>query len=100
MNTQRLNIAAVIAASVAFFAASPSFAQEADAAQTAVAAVATSKTTSVSRTQIQAEALEARRLGLSDGGEGPAVEATPAQRESIRLAGLRAVQALTVTAAR
>lgn len=99
MTTQRLNIAAVIAASVAFFAASPSFAQEADAAQLATASVS-QVASGASRAQIQAEAIEARRLGLSDGGEGPTVEATPAQRESIRLAGLRAVQALTATAAR
>lgn len=100
MTTQRLNIAAVIAASAAFFAAVPAMAQEADATQTAVTVVAKSAMPAVSRVQIQAEAIEARRLGLTDGGEGPAAEATPAQRESIRLAGVRAAQALTAAATR
>lgn len=44
-----------------------------------------------SRAQVMAEAVEARRLGLVVHGELPMPEATPAQLESIRLAGERAL---------
>lgn len=44
-----------------------------------------------SRAQVTAEAIEARRLGLVVHGELPMPEATPAQLESIRLAGERAL---------
>jgi hypothetical protein len=44
-----------------------------------------------SRAQVTAEAIEARRLGLVVHGELPLPQATPAQLESIRLAGERAL---------
>lgn len=44
----------------------------------------------VSRAQVQAQAREAMRLGLLQGGEGPARVATAQELESIKLAGLRA----------
>jgi len=46
----------------------------------------------VSRAQVRAEAIEARRLGLVAQGEMPAREATAAEAELIRLAGLKAQQ--------
>lgn len=46
---------------------------------------------SKSRPQVVAETLEAKRLGLIVYGELPTPEATPAQLESIRLAGERAL---------
>jgi hypothetical protein len=53
-----------------------------------------------SRAQVRAEAIEARRLGLLDTrGDGEPVVATPAQAESIRQAGLRAIGATTLAAA-
>jgi Domain of unknown function (DUF4148) len=45
-----------------------------------------------SREQVQAEAAEALRLGLIGHGEAGPPQATPAQLEQIRLAGLRALQ--------
>ena len=53
-----------------------------------------------SRTQVRAELPEARRLGLLDRrDEGGPVQATPAQSELIRQAGLRAAgSALTLAA--
>lgn len=55
----------------------------------------------LSRAQVRAEAIEARRLGLLDGnGEREPREATPAQAESIRQAGLRATGDLTLAAGR
>lgn len=44
-----------------------------------------------SRAQVMAEAVEAGRLGLVVHGELPMPQATPAQLESIRLAGERAL---------
>jgi len=46
----------------------------------------------LSRVQVLAETVEARRLGLIPHGELPARDATPAELESIRQAGLKAVQ--------
>jgi hypothetical protein len=54
-----------------------------------------------SRAQVQAEAIEARRLGLLEHrSDSEPVVATPAQAESIRQAGLRAAGASTLAAAR
>lgn len=44
-----------------------------------------------SRAQVMAEAVEAKRLGFVVHGELPMPQATPAQLESIRLAGERAL---------
>lgn len=56
---------------------------------------------SLSRVQVRAEAIEARRLGLMTYGESdqPRVP-TPAELESIRQAGLRAIGMENVTARR
>jgi len=54
-----------------------------------------------SRTQVRAEAIEARRLGLLDGhGDRDPVQAAPAQAESMRQAGLRAIGATATLASR
>ena len=53
-----------------------------------------------SRAQVLAEAREAQRLGLIARGEMPIPVASAAQRESIRLAGLRAHEARDTLAAR
>jgi hypothetical protein len=45
----------------------------------------------LTRTQVQAEAREAQRLGLTPFGEEQARAATPADLESIRIAGQRAI---------
>lgn len=55
------------------------------------------KPSMLTRAQVLAESAEAHRLGLIAYGDGVAPVATPAQLESIRMAGLRA---LTMTAAR
>jgi IS5 family transposase len=47
----------------------------------------------LTRTQVTAEAREAMRLGLIPVQEGGARAATPAEREQIRQAGLRAAEA-------
>lgn len=46
----------------------------------------------LTRAQVRAEAIAARRLGLIAAGEGPARDATPSELEQIRQAGLKAVQ--------
>jgi hypothetical protein len=51
---------------------------------------ALSKST-LTATQVQAEAIEARRLGLIAEGEKPMREATPPELEQIRQAGLKAL---------
>ncbi len=51
-----------------------------------------------SRTQVVAETLEAKRLGLIVHGEMPMPEATPAQLESIRVAGQRALMGQSLLA--
>jgi len=51
-----------------------------------------------SRTQVAAETLEARRLGLIAYGEMSMPEATPAQLESIRVAGQRALMGQSLLA--
>ena len=51
----------------------------------------------LTRAQVVAEAVEARRLGLIAHGESSAPIATPAQLDRIRMAGLRA---LSMTASR
>ena len=50
------------------------------------------------RVQVVAETLEAKRLGLIVQGEQPIPEATPAQLESIRVAGQRALMGGSVVA--
>ncbi len=52
------------------------------------------------RAQVTAEAREALRLGVIGADEGTLRAATPAQLEQIRAAGLRALDAGTVQAAR
>lgn len=54
----------------------------------------------LSRIQVLAETREAQRLGLLDRHDGYAPEATPAQLEQIRQAGLQAVQNPVVATAR
>lgn len=54
----------------------------------------------LSRAQVRAEATEARRLGLIAQGEMPVREATPAEAELIRLAGVKAQQQQLQFAAR
>ncbi len=51
-----------------------------------------------SRTQVAAETLEAKRLGLIAYGEMSMPEATPAQLESIRVAGQRALMGQSLLA--
>jgi hypothetical protein len=46
----------------------------------------------LTRVQVRAEAIEARRLGLIPHGEMGSRDATPAELESIRQAGLKALQ--------
>lgn len=58
---------------------------------------ADTKPSMLTRDQVLAEAAEARRLGLTASGDGVAPLPTPAQLESIRMAGLRT---LMMTAAR
>lgn len=54
----------------------------------------------LARAQVQAEAIEARRLGLLEHrSDSEPVVATPAQAESIRQAGLRAAGSATLAAA-
>lgn len=117
MNTARITLTALVAAAAAF--AAPAFAQEATpdgfaavsstASRDAVRAeaVAALKAGTIergeasvdrslfvatkSRLQVAAEAREALRLGVVAYGEGPAPLVTPAQAESIRLAGLEAL---------
>jgi hypothetical protein len=48
------------------------------------------------RAQVQAEAIEARRLGLMAYGEAEARVPTPAELESVRQAGLRAIGVATM----
>lgn len=48
-------------------------------------------TSTFTRTQVRAEAIEARRLGLVSAGEAEARLPTPAEAESVRQAGLRAI---------
>jgi hypothetical protein len=48
-------------------------------------------TSTLTRAQVRAEAMEAQRLGLITTGEITVIP-TPAQLEQVRLAGLRAVQ--------
>lgn len=52
---------------------------------------------SLTRTQVVAEAREAQRLGLLESGEVIKI-ATPAQAEQIRMAGERAIATLTAQA--
>jgi hypothetical protein len=52
--------------------------------------VAATQLMPLSRTQVQAEAREALRLGLVASGEGPAREATPQELQAVKTAGLRA----------
>lgn len=49
--------------------------------------------TAKTRAQVRAEAIEALRLGLVSHGDFTARDATPAELELIRLAGLRAREA-------
>ncbi len=116
MNTARITLTALVAAAAAL--AAPAFVQEAtpdgfaavssiasrDAVQAdAVAALkagtlergeaSVDRTVFVStksRAQVAAEGREALRLGVVGHGEGPAPVLTPAQAESIRMAGLAA----------
>jgi hypothetical protein len=53
----------------------------------------------LSRVQVAAEAREALRLGVVGFGEGPAYQATPAQAEAIRMAGIKAVGQATLAQA-
>jgi purine nucleoside phosphorylase len=53
----------------------------------------------LSRVQVAAEAREALRLGVLSFGEGPAYQATPAQADAIRMAGLKAIGQTTVAQA-
>ena len=54
----------------------------------------------LSRAQVHAEAIEARRLGLLDWrSDGEPRIATPAEAESIRQAGLRAIDSATLAVA-
>lgn len=53
-----------------------------------------------SRVQVAAEGREAQRLGVIAFGEGPAPLVTPAQAESIRMAGLQAAGANVAQATR
>lgn len=48
------------------------------------------------RAQVRAEFLEAQRLGLLMTGDGNLPQGTPEQERQITLAGLRAVETLTV----
>lgn len=50
--------------------------------------------------QVAAEGREAQRLGVIAFGEGPAPLVTPAQAESIRMAGLQAAGANVAQATR
>ena len=50
-----------------------------------------------SRTQVAAETLEAKRLGLIAYGEQAPTQATPEQERLIEMAGLRAVQNVAAT---
>ena len=52
------------------------------------------------RAQVAAEGREAMRLGAVAFGEGPGVIVTPAQAESIRLAGLQAIGQTVASASR
>lgn len=72
--------------------AAETFAGEASAAPQAASML--------SRAQVMAEAREAMRLGVIGVNEGTVRAATPAQLEQIRAAGLRALDAGTVQAAR
>ncbi len=54
--------------------------------------------TPLSRTQVQAEAREAVRLGLVQFGEGPARVATAQEAQAVTLAGLRAAGHLVAQA--
>ncbi|MBT9490263.1 MAG: hypothetical protein IV093_22385 [Rubrivivax sp.] len=55
----------------------------------------------LSRAQVAAEARAALRLGAVGFGEGPSYQATPAQADAIRMAGIQAVgQTTLVQAAR
>ena len=117
MNAKLTTLTALVAVAAAF--ASPAFAQEATpdgfAAVTSTIsrdavradAIAALKAGTIergeasvdrsvfvstkSRLQVAAEASEALRLGAIGHGEGPAPLVTPAQAESIRLAGLEAL---------
>lgn len=117
MNAKLHTLAAVVALAAGF--ASPAFAQEAtpdhfdavvstasrdavraDAIAAAKAGLIERGEASVDRShfvsvktraQVTAEAREAVRLGVVGFGEGPAPRVTPAQAESIRMAGLRAL---------
>jgi hypothetical protein len=50
-----------------------------------------SSRSTLTRTQVQAEAIEARRLGLFSVGDNDPRTPTPAELESVRQAGLRAI---------
>lgn len=52
----------------------------------------TTMSSNLSRAQVRAEAIEARRLGLVAQGEMPVRDATAAEREQLREAGLKAQQ--------
>jgi hypothetical protein len=84
-----MNTRLIVAAALSFAAAGSAFAGEAtpDYPQRFVS--------TLTRAQVQAEALEARRLGLIGQGEHVPV-ATPEQNERIRLAGLRAIDTMLV----
>jgi hypothetical protein len=56
------------------------------------ASVAPQQVFTLSRAVVQAETREALRLGVVGANEAEVFTATPAQRESIRLAGLRALE--------
>ena len=116
MNTTRITLTALVAAAAAF--AAPAFAQEAtpdgfaalhsSASRSAVQADAVAAlkagtlergeasvdrkpfVSTKSRAQVAAEGREALRLGVVGHGEGPSPVLTPAQAESIRMAGLQA----------
>lgn len=62
--------------------------------------VASSSPYVLSRTQVMAEAREAQRLGLTAVNEADVPVGTAAQREQVRLAGLRAVNAGSQLAAK
>lgn len=66
-------------------------AQRAGTIETGEASARPTPASTLTRTQVVAEAREATRLGLVSVNEGGQRQATPAELESIRLAGERAI---------
>jgi hypothetical protein len=60
------------------------------------ASPAPSPASTITRTQVMAETREAMRLGLVGSNEAGQPVATPAEQESIRLAGLRATESTSL----